>query len=200
MRNLHISDDTLTARKLGKIFRFSFSTACKHPMSAQSISLGLPDPFLRFPSHVATPLTGVVHVSATQQLNSGSTGTLYASECLSPFILNYAATATGAFTLPDAFSLSQAYGNSLISTAVSNLIPYFSQLPSSQVQVGDVFQIGLDILSTSSQGVVFSAGTGGSGTHSTPAYAAGGRGNADSLVVQFTAVGPTLATCTYTLQ
>lgn len=169
-------------------------------MSAQSISLALPDPFLRFPSHVAAPLTGVTHVSATQTLNSGSTGTLFASQCLSPFIINYSATATGAFTLPDAFSLSQAYGNSLISTAVSNLVPGFSQLPSAQVQVGDVFQIGLDLLSTSSQGVIFSAGTGGTGTHNTPAYAVGGRGNTDALVVEFTAVGPTLATCTYTLQ
>lgn len=169
-------------------------------MSAQSISFGLPDPFLRAPSHVAAPLTGVTHVSATQQLNSGSTGSLFASQCLSPFIVNYVGTATGAFTLPDAFTLSQAYGNSLISTAVSNLIPYYSQLPSSQIQTGDVFQIGVDILSTSSQGVVFSPGTGGSGTHSTPAYAGGGRGNSDSIVVQFTAIGPTLGTCTYTLQ
>lgn len=169
-------------------------------MSAQSISLALPDPFLRFPSHVAAPLTGVTHISASQQLNSGSTGTLYAAQCLSPFILNYAATATGAFTLPDAFSLSQAYGNSLISTTVSNLVPNYSQLPSAQVQVGDVFQVGVAILSTSSQGVVWSAGTGGTGTHSTPAYATGGRGDGDSLVVQFTAVGPTLATCAYNLQ
>lgn len=169
-------------------------------MSAQSISFGLPDPFSRPPSHIATPLTGVTHVSAAQQLNSGSTGALFAAQCLSPFILNYAATATGAFTLPDAFSLSQAYGNSLITTAVSNLIPFYSQFPSSQVQVGDVFQVGVTILSTSSQGVVWSAGTGGSGTHSTPAYAGGGRGAGDSFVIQFTAVGPTLATCTYTLQ
>jgi hypothetical protein len=169
-------------------------------MSAQSISFGLPDPFLRAPSHVAAPISGVTHIAASQVLNSGSTGALYAAQCLSPFVLNYAATATGAFTLPDAFSLSQAYGNSLISTSVSNLIPYFSQLPSAQVQVGDVFQIGVAILSTSSQGVVWSAGTGGTGTHSTPAYASGGRGDTDAVVLQFTAVGPTLGTCAYSVQ
>lgn len=169
-------------------------------MSAQSVAFGLPNPFHIGPSYRAVPITKAVHIPVACTLNSGSTGAINASQCLAPFILDYSATATGAFTLPDAFSLSQAYGNSNISTSISSLIPGYSAIPSTQVQVGDVFTIPVVIPSTSSQGAVFSAGTGGSGTKSVTAYATTNSGNGAQLVIRWTAVGPSLATCGYTLQ
>lgn len=169
-------------------------------MSAQSVSFGLPNPFHVTPSRVAVAISKVSHVPVACTLNSGSTGAINASQCLTPLILDYSAAATGAFTLPDAFSLSQAYGNSNISTAVSALIPGFSPIPSVQVQVGDVFSIPIVIPSTSSQGAVFTAGTNGTGSKAVAAYAAGTGGNSSQIVIRWTAVGPTLATCGYTVQ
>jgi hypothetical protein len=169
-------------------------------MTSQSISGGLPNPFHVGPSHIAVPISRVSHVPVACTLNSGSTGSLSASQCIAPFILDYTSTATGAFTLPDAFSLSQAYGNSSISTAISALIPGFSVIPSVQVQVGDVFTIPIVIPSTSSQGAVFTAGTGGTGSKAIGAFASTQAGDGSQLVIRWTAVGPSLATCGYTLQ
>lgn len=167
-------------------------------MSAQNIPLELPNPFHLAPSSRAVPISRTVHVPAVQTLNSGSTGALVAGQCVAPFILNYSATATGAFTLPDAFSLSQAFGNSSISTTISNQIPGFGQIPSTQVQVGDVFAIPVYVVSSSTQGAVFSAGTGGTGTKPVAAYSTSV--NSASLEILWTAVGSQLSQCAYTLQ
>jgi hypothetical protein len=168
-------------------------------MSAQSVPFGLPSQFHQTPSHRSVPISMVSHVPVACTLNSGSTGAVNASQCLAPLILDYSATATGAFTLPDAFSLSQAYGNSNISTAVSALIPNYSPIPSVQVQVGDAFVIPIVIPSTSATGSVFTAGTNGTGSKSVPAYSATTGGNGSQIVIRWTAVGPTLATCGYTV-
>jgi hypothetical protein len=187
-----------------KIGDFLSLSPVNHHMSAQNIPLGLPNPFYQQPPYVAAPITGIVHVPATQLLTSGAaqplaSGQLTAAQCLCPFILNMANANTGAFVLPDAFTLSQAYGNSQIPVVISNQINGFSILPSNQVQPGDVFTIPIEQLSSSTANpTTWLAGTGASGFHLTSSYAVGG--NQDALVIQFTAVGPSLAYCAYTLQ
>lgn len=163
-------------------------------MSSPSISTQLPDPFLSFPSTIAAPITRTVHVPSTQVQSTG--GQLYASQLTSPLVLNITGNQT--FTLPDAFTLSSALGNSTISPTYSGQINSYSALPSSQVQPGDTFVIRTYMLSTSSGTGSFTAGTGGTGSKPIPAWTS--TANSADLVVQFTAVGYNNSTTSYTLQ
>jgi hypothetical protein len=141
-----------------------------------------------------------VPVSQVLTLVGGTVSTvLSANQLLSPLILNDSAT-IGEVYLPDAFSLSNAFGNNSSTNALGATLPYFSPLPSSQVQVGDVFTVPVYQLSSSTTagGTFFFPGTGGSGGHHINNYTT--RGNRDAVAIQFTAVGGTLATCSYTLQ
>lgn len=170
-------------------------------MSAQSIPIGNPDTFAKQPFYVPAPISGVIHVPFTQLINSGTYTTnnqIYAAQCLAPFIANYANANTGTFILPDALTLSQVYGNANISTTISSQVPGFTYVPSTTVQVGDVFGIPIEVLSTSATGFTWLPGTGGTGIHTTVPYS--NANSRDQLTIQFTAVGPTLATCSYTLQ
>ena len=173
-------------------------------MSAQFIQLALPDPFYQTPSTVTAPISGITHIPAAQVLTLSGGGTVSvnvtAAQLLSPLVLNDIAGAIGEIFLPDAFTLSNALGNNDAINAVGILIPGFTPLPSTQIQVGDVFTIPVYQLSTSNSpgGTFFFPSTGGSGVHYFNNYATSG--NHEALTIQFTAVGPSLATCSYTLQ
>jgi hypothetical protein len=170
-------------------------------MSYQSIPLALPDPSYQQPSNVNAPISGVTHISGAQTIAftvPASNTTVSAGQCLCPFIINNSSGGPCAIRLPDAFTLSNAYGNNDAINAIGVLIPGFSPLPSTQVQVGDVFAIPLVVQSTSNAQVIWGSGTGGSGAHITHNFDTTlGR---DTLVIQFTAVGPSIDTCSYVLQ
>lgn len=151
-------------------------------MSYPSIQYASPQNFVITPTHVAVVLSSVGHIPASQVLSTGAT--LTASQLLAPLVVNMTGYQT--VTLPDAISLARAYGDAKPDPNVISKIPFYSQIPSTTVQVGDVFTVPVYALSTNS-GATFNAGTGGDGNHIAPVYASNG---ADTcLKIQFTAVG-----------
>jgi hypothetical protein len=161
-------------------------------MSYANIPYTSPQNFVITPTSTAVPLSVPGHVPVSQVLTG--TVALTASQCLSPLILQFSGTST--VTLPDAYTLSVAFGNTNLPSTVTNLIPFYSQIPETTVQVGDVFVIPLYDL-VGSGACTWLPGTGGSGTHGTLAYASDIA--ISPLKIQFTAVGTDNNTTSYVL-
>ena|SRR5271170_1583404 len=166
-------------------------------MSAPSISTQLPDPFSHFPSYVSAPLSRAGHTNASQVVGTVGSQTVSATQLLAPLLLNNTGAGSVTITLPDSFSLSNAYGNNSFPTFISNQINSFSALPSSQVQVGDVFTVPLIKLPTDTGSFTISPGVGGSGSKTLNSYTGASDAEAYNLCLQFTAVGSATGTTSY---
>ncbi len=160
-------------------------------MSYASVPINLPDPSSVHPSFTLLPVTRISHIEVSQVLTNSSTGVLFGSQLVAPLVINLS-SATGAFILPPAFQLANAFGNS----PYFNPITRYYDASSSQVQVGDTFVIPVVPLSTHSNVAGFYANpTGGTGNKTVPDYST--FGNPTALIVQFTST--TAGSYSYTL-
>ena len=150
-------------------------------MSFASVPVNLPDPFSITPHLATVPLTKTFHVSGVQVL-TGTTTTLGGSQLVAPLILNIATGGTGAYTLPGAYALANAFGSA------------------NQVQVGDLFVVPVFSLNAGTGGFFADPSSGAGSTFIAP-YVAPLKQSA--LSIQFTQAGPGLfatGSYFYTLQ
>jgi len=163
-------------------------------MASPSINVNFPDPFVGHPTYIPAPLTRVIHMNSGQVLASPS-GAVFASQLLAPLVVSVTGSATGTWTLPDGFSLANAYG----ANAMQIYYPRSYDQHSHLVGVGDVFVVPVHPLSTHANTGAFYAPTasGNSGSKIVPAYAV--NQNSTDLTIQFTSAGPQPSQYTYTL-